>query len=75
MWKVFRQLGTHTRFSPTAFRLHSNFANASSNSKKVGVIGLGNMGASMAKNLLKNGFNTTVYDLNPIAVQQLVAAG
>ena len=32
--------------------------------KKVGVIGLGDMGSGLAKNLLKNGFVTIGFDLN-----------
>lgn len=31
---------------------------------RVGFIGLGNMGGHMASNLVKNGFNVMVYDLN-----------
>jgi len=31
--------------------------------KKVGVIGLGNMGSGIAKNLIKNGFDTFGHDL------------
>lgn len=41
----------------------------------VGFIGLGTMGAPMAKNVLKGGHSLTVYDLNPRAVETLVAAG
>jgi 3-hydroxyisobutyrate dehydrogenase len=42
---------------------------------KIGFIGLGNMGAPMALNLLKAGHDLTVFDLNPRAVQLLVDAG
>lgn len=42
---------------------------------KVGFIGLGNMGQPMAKNLLKNGYDLSVYDLNPQAVTYLQNAG
>lgn len=38
-------------------------------------IGLGNMGAPMARNLLKAGHALTVYDLNPTAVGVLCDAG
>lgn len=42
---------------------------------KVAFIGLGNMGAPMALNLLKAGHALTVHDLNAQAVERLVAAG
>jgi 3-hydroxyisobutyrate dehydrogenase len=42
---------------------------------KIGFIGLGNMGAPMALNLLKAGHDLTVFDLNTRAVQLLVDAG
>ncbi|ACC74216.1 3-hydroxyisobutyrate dehydrogenase [Paraburkholderia phymatum] len=42
---------------------------------KIGFIGLGNMGAPMAHNLLKAGHTLNVFDLNPHAVQSLTAAG
>ncbi len=42
---------------------------------KIGFIGLGNMGAPMARNLLKNGHAVKVFDLNAAAVQALVDAG
>ncbi|MDE1181614.1 3-hydroxyisobutyrate dehydrogenase [Paraburkholderia sp.] len=42
---------------------------------KIGFIGLGNMGAPMALNLLKAGHAVNVFDLNPQAVQTLVDAG
>ena len=35
------------------------------NKQKVGLIGLGDMGSGMAKNLIKNGFQTYGYDLSP----------
>src|ERR1700755_2093649 len=41
----------------------------------IGFIGLGTMGAPMARNLLKAGDPLTVYDLNPAAVRALVTAG
>ncbi len=41
----------------------------------VGFIGLGVMGAPMAANIVKGGHNLTVYDLNPLAVAELVKAG
>jgi 3-hydroxyisobutyrate dehydrogenase-like beta-hydroxyacid dehydrogenase len=41
----------------------------------VGFIGLGTMGAPMARNVLKKGHAMTVYDVAPAAVAALVAAG
>jgi 3-hydroxyisobutyrate dehydrogenase len=43
--------------------------------KNIGFIGLGHMGAPMARNLLKAGHQVTVFDLSADAVSQLVAAG
>jgi len=42
---------------------------------KVGFIGLGRMGGHMAANVLKAGFETYVFDLNPAAVEAAVAKG
>ncbi|GAB2899129.1 3-hydroxyisobutyrate dehydrogenase [Paraburkholderia jirisanensis] len=42
---------------------------------KIGFVGLGNMGAPMALNLLKAGHALNVFDLNSAAVQTLVDAG
>jgi 3-hydroxyisobutyrate dehydrogenase len=44
-------------------------------SVSVGFIGLGNMGNPMAGNVLKNGYAMTVFDKNPRAMENLVAAG
>ena len=41
----------------------------------VGFIGLGNMGNPMALNVLKKGYGLTVFDMNPNAIQNVVAAG
>ena len=41
----------------------------------IGFIGLGTMGAPMARNLLKAGFALRVFDIEPKAVQALVSAG
>ncbi|UZE96594.1 3-hydroxyisobutyrate dehydrogenase [Alkalimarinus alittae] len=43
--------------------------------KKVGFIGLGHMGAPMALNLLKAGYDLKVFDLNPTALKALADAG
>jgi 3-hydroxyisobutyrate dehydrogenase len=41
----------------------------------IGFIGLGNMGAPMAANLVRAGHTVTGYDLNPAALQALATAG
>jgi 2-hydroxy-3-oxopropionate reductase len=43
--------------------------------KKIGFIGLGIMGKPMAMNLIKAGYDLTVYDIRPEAVEEVVAAG
>jgi len=43
--------------------------------KKMGFIGLGIMGKPMAMNLLKAGYQLTVYDIRPEPVKEVVAAG
>lgn len=43
--------------------------------KAVGFVGLGIMGKPMSKNLLKAGFNVSVFDINQDAVNSLVEAG
>jgi 3-hydroxyisobutyrate dehydrogenase-like beta-hydroxyacid dehydrogenase len=43
--------------------------------QRVGVIGLGLMGAGIAKNLLEKGYSLTVLDLDPKAVDRLTALG
>ena len=43
--------------------------------KKIGFIGLGQMGKWMALNLHKCGYNLTVVDLDPAAVSTLTTAG
>jgi 4-hydroxybutyrate dehydrogenase / sulfolactaldehyde 3-reductase len=43
--------------------------------KKVGVIGLGNMGRPIARNIRKGGFDVAVFDINRAAVESLVAHG
>lgn len=42
---------------------------------KIGLIGLGIMGKPMAKNILKAGYDLTVFDLNEDLVAEVVAAG
>ncbi|BBB68024.1 3-hydroxyisobutyrate dehydrogenase [Undibacterium sp. YM2] len=46
-----------------------------SNQSKIAFIGLGNMGAPMALNLLKAGYPLTVFDLSPVALITLTDAG
>ena len=43
--------------------------------KKVGFIGLGNMGSRMARNLLAKGYSVMAYDIRKEAVDALVADG
>ena len=43
--------------------------------KKVGVIGLGNMGMGMAKNLIKSGFSVIGFDLDDKRLQKLKENG
>jgi len=42
---------------------------------EVGFIGLGNMGAHMARNLVKKNFKVMVYDVNKDAVKAAVQDG
>lgn len=42
---------------------------------KIGFIGLGIMGKPMSKNLLKAGYELTVFDINTAAVDEVVEAG
>jgi 3-hydroxyisobutyrate dehydrogenase len=41
--------------------------------RRVGFIGIGNMGSAMAAHVVKAGFDLTVYDLNPEACEKFVA--
>jgi len=43
--------------------------------KKVGFVGLGNMGGPMVSRLLTNGFEVTAFDTAPAAVEKAVQAG
>lgn len=43
--------------------------------KKIGFIGLGAMGRHMARNLIKAGYELTVYDLLPAAVEEAASLG
>ncbi|XP_014247312.1 3-hydroxyisobutyrate dehydrogenase, mitochondrial [Cimex lectularius] len=43
--------------------------------KKLGFIGLGNMGASMSMNLVKKGFDVTVFDINKAACERVSKVG
>lgn len=54
----------------------SDEQNLADNTKTIiGFIGLGNMGAPMAENLLKAGYAVQVYDLSDEAIQRLQRAG
>ena len=43
--------------------------------ERVGFIGLGNMGAGMAKNLAKKGFKLMVYDIRDEVLQEMASLG
>jgi putative dehydrogenase len=43
--------------------------------KRVGIVGLGDMGSGMAKNVLKNGFTLTGFDLSAARMTELEKAG
>jgi 3-hydroxyisobutyrate dehydrogenase-like beta-hydroxyacid dehydrogenase len=43
--------------------------------QSIGVIGLGNMGSALAKNLLRAGFSVVAYDIRESAIDALVAEG
>ena len=43
--------------------------------KKIGFVGLGAMGRGLVGNLLRKGFDVTVWDLSPTAVDAMVAKG
>ncbi|MCP4614684.1 MAG: NAD(P)-dependent oxidoreductase [Planctomycetes bacterium] len=43
--------------------------------KKVGIVGLGDMGSGMAKNIMKNGFSLTGFDLSETRMTELKEAG
>ena len=43
--------------------------------RKIGYIGLGNMGGGMASHLVASGYDVTVFDLRAEAVQALVDKG
>ena len=42
---------------------------------RIGMIGLGRMGANMVRRLLRGGHTCVVYDRNPDSVQELVKEG
>jgi putative dehydrogenase len=43
--------------------------------QKIGIVGLGDMGIGMAKNLIKNGFELTGYDVRPERLSKLMDLG
>lgn len=53
----------------------TNATDKDSNKSKIAFIGLGNMGAPMAENLLKAGYALSVYDLSQAATERLQQAG
>jgi 3-hydroxyisobutyrate dehydrogenase-like beta-hydroxyacid dehydrogenase len=64
-----------TGISRDAILIHTVSARTGDSEMKVGFIGLGNMGAGMAMNLLKAGHELTVYNRTPAKVKVLVASG
>jgi len=42
---------------------------------QIGMVGLGRMGSSMARRLMRGGHDCVVYDLNPVSVRQLEGEG
>src|SRR5437667_2046952 len=42
---------------------------------KIGMVGLGRMGANMARRLMRGGHECVVFDVNPASVSQLAAGG
>nr|CAH0105723.1 unnamed protein product [Daphnia galeata] len=65
--KLIKVIGKHRTFSCSAVHHGS--------SKRVGFIGLGNMGGPMALNLLNKGNSVTVFDVYPEAMSKLQDAG
>lgn len=51
-----------------------NFCSVPKN-KKVGFMGLGNMGFSMMKNLMKHGYKVTAYDVDNSVLEKAEALG
>jgi 3-hydroxyisobutyrate dehydrogenase len=43
--------------------------------QQIGIVGVGNMGGAIARSILRNDFRLNVFDLNPAAVDELVALG
>jgi 3-hydroxyisobutyrate dehydrogenase-like beta-hydroxyacid dehydrogenase len=43
--------------------------------KRVGVVGVGNMGGAVARSMLRGGFDVVVFDVRPEALRPLVEAG
>ncbi|KAH0955928.1 hypothetical protein HN011_007516 [Eciton burchellii] len=64
-------------FVKLTFRLSKSFvANTGERCySRIGFVGLGNMGSHMAGNLLKKGYELTVYDINKLATANLVKVG
>lgn len=52
-----------------------DLSSAASESDSVGFVGLGKIGFAMAKNMMDAGYSLTVFDVDPAAVDRLVAEG
>lgn len=72
---VFRGAASAARFSRSCNMSVRSFSATSPNMNDVGFIGLGNMGAHMARNLLKKKYKVTVFDVNNEAIKALVDSG
>ena len=43
--------------------------------EKIGIVGLGNMGMGIAKNIIKNGYKTIGYDLREECLKEIISYG
>jgi 3-hydroxyisobutyrate dehydrogenase-like beta-hydroxyacid dehydrogenase len=43
--------------------------------QQIGIVGVGNMGGAIARSMLRDKFNLNIFDVNPAAVDELVALG
>lgn len=50
-------------------------ANTSSKNNNIGILGMGDMGSGIAKNLIKNGFNVIGFDPDPVRTKALTDMG
>ncbi|GLH13814.1 Probable 3-hydroxyisobutyrate dehydrogenase, mitochondrial [Gryllus bimaculatus] len=67
--------GLSTQVFKQVICVHHIYNGAKRFASRIGFIGLGNMGGSMAKNLIVKGHRLSVFDTNPQAVANLVEEG